>query len=90
MPYVERDATGRINHVSAQPTTHALEFLDSEHLADAYERSGDTKAALGHYKRFHSLFKEAASNAAQRSASTAARAFATPARMSRLVARIAT
>lgn len=31
MPYVERDTTGRISHVSAQPTARALEFLDSDH-----------------------------------------------------------
>ncbi len=49
-----------------------LALVACEHLADAYERAGDLEAALRHYKRFHALFKEAASKAAQRSASTAA------------------
>ena len=43
-----------------------------EHLAEAYERSGDLRAALDYYKRFHTLFAVVASEAAQRSAGVAA------------------
>lgn len=43
-----------------------------EHLSDAYERTGDVAAALDYHKRFHTLFKHVASEAAQRSAGIAA------------------
>lgn len=42
------------------------------HLAEACEKMGDPKAALAHYKRFHALFKQVTSEAAQRSASVSA------------------
>jgi diguanylate cyclase (GGDEF)-like protein len=47
-------------------------MLYHEHLADAYERSGDPARALAHYKEFHALFKQVASESAQRGASVAA------------------
>jgi diguanylate cyclase (GGDEF)-like protein len=43
-----------------------------EHLSDAHERAGDLRAALDYHKRFHGLFKQVASESAQRSASIAA------------------
>jgi diguanylate cyclase len=43
-----------------------------EHLSEAYERSGDLRAALDYHKRFHALFTSIASEAAQRSAGVAA------------------
>jgi len=43
-----------------------------EHLSDAYERSGDLRAALDYHKRFHALFITVASEATQRSAGVAA------------------
>jgi diguanylate cyclase len=43
-----------------------------EHLADAYEAAGDFKRALEYHRQFHALFKQVASQTAQRSASVAA------------------
>jgi diguanylate cyclase (GGDEF)-like protein len=43
-----------------------------EHLSDAYERTGDLRAALDYHKRFHALFTLVASESAQRSAGVAA------------------
>jgi len=47
----------------------------SEHLADAYERTGDFAAAPKHHRRFHALFREMTSEAAQRSAQRRRRNF---------------
>jgi diguanylate cyclase (GGDEF)-like protein len=44
----------------------------SEHLAWAYEKKGDFAAALSSYKKFHQLFAQVASEAAQRNARVAA------------------
>jgi diguanylate cyclase (GGDEF)-like protein len=55
---------------SAEGKNAAMSY--HEHLADAYERSGDPARALAHYKDFHTLFKQIVSEAAQRSASVAA------------------
>ena len=52
--------------------TTALAMSASEHLADACERTGDLAAALAHHRRFHALFRQVTSEAAQRSASVAA------------------
>ncbi len=60
--------------------TEALRFADGsaqtmvvcEHLSDAFERAGDLTSALAYHKRFHALYKQVASEAAQRSASVAA------------------
>lgn len=46
--------------------------LFCEHLADAHERSGDLRAALAYYKRYHELFRQVTSETAQRNASVAA------------------
>ena len=43
-----------------------------EHLAEAYERSGDLARALENYKAFHALFEQIVSESAQRSARVAA------------------
>ncbi|MEU4690101.1 tetratricopeptide repeat-containing diguanylate cyclase [Actinoplanes sp. NPDC023714] len=43
-----------------------------EHLAEVCERAGDLRAALDYHKRFHALFKQVASENAQRSADVAA------------------
>jgi diguanylate cyclase len=43
-----------------------------EHLSEAYERTGDLRAALDYHKRFHALFTLVASESAQRSAGVAA------------------
>ncbi len=43
-----------------------------EHLAEAYEMSGDMTAALACYKKFHLLYCQVASEAAQRNARVAA------------------
>jgi diguanylate cyclase (GGDEF)-like protein len=60
--------------------SRALELAESkgaammfcEHLADAYERNGDFPAALSAHKRFHRLFAQVASEAAQHHARVAA------------------
>lgn len=51
--------------------TTSLAMLASEHLADACERTGDLGAALKHHRRFHALFRQVTSEAAQRSARVA-------------------
>lgn len=43
-----------------------------EHLADACEQVGDLRSALNYHRRFHALFKQVASENAQRSADVAA------------------
>lgn len=43
-----------------------------EHLADACEQAGDLRSALDYHRRFHALFKQVASENAQRSADVAA------------------
>ena len=43
-----------------------------EHLAEAYEKHGDLTAALATYKRFHQLYRQVASETAQRNARVAA------------------
>jgi diguanylate cyclase (GGDEF)-like protein len=58
----------------------ALELAESksaaltaaEHLAEAYEKSGDLGAALAAHKRFHQLYCQVASETAQRNARVAA------------------
>lgn len=60
--------------------SRALELAESksaaltaaEHLAEAYEKSGDPTAALAAYKRFHQLYCQVASETAQRNARVAA------------------
>ncbi|MEV6299323.1 GGDEF domain-containing protein [Actinoplanes sp. NPDC051861] len=60
--------------------TRAIEIAESksaammscEHLAAAYEQGGDVAAALAAYKKFHHLFREVVSEAAQRNARVAA------------------
>ena len=52
--------------------TTSLAMFASEHLADACERAGDLAAALKHHRRFHALFRQVTSEAAQRSARVAA------------------
>ena len=49
-----------------------MALVACEHLAEACERAGDLRAALTYFKRFHALFKQVTSDAAQRSASVAA------------------
>jgi len=55
--------------------TSNLAMFASEHLADAYERTGDFAAAPKHHRRFHALFREMTSEAAQRSAQRRRRNF---------------
>jgi diguanylate cyclase len=43
-----------------------------EHLAEVYERSGNFEGALASYKKFHLLYRQVASEAAQRNARVAA------------------
>jgi diguanylate cyclase (GGDEF)-like protein len=52
--------------------TTSLAMFASEDLADACERTGDLAAALKHHRRFHALFRQVTSEAAQRSARVAA------------------
>ena len=52
--------------------TTSLAMSACEHLADACERTGDLAAALKHHRRFHALFRQVTSEAAQRSARVAA------------------
>ena len=49
-----------------------MALVACEHLAEACERAGDLRAALTYFKRFHALFRQMTSDAAQRSASVAA------------------
>jgi len=44
----------------------------AEHLAEAYEKSGDPVAALAAYKQFHQFYAQVASETAQRNARVAA------------------
>ena len=48
MPYVERDAAGRIVRVAEQPTATALEFLEIDHseLRDFLERTARSSELL--------------------------------------------
>jgi diguanylate cyclase (GGDEF)-like protein len=54
----------------AEGKSAAMAFC--EHLAEAYEMNGDLAAALASYKKFHLLYRQVASDAAQRNARVAA------------------
>ncbi|WP_433378604.1 diguanylate cyclase [Actinoplanes sp. CA-142083] len=54
----------------AESKSAAMMFC--EHLAEAYERSGNLAGALASYKKFHLLYRQVASEAAQRNARVAA------------------
>ncbi|GLY97833.1 GGDEF domain-containing protein [Actinoplanes sp. NBRC 103695] len=54
----------------AEGETAAMTYHD--HLAQAYEKAGDLRRALDHFKAFRALFERIASDAAKRSASVAA------------------
>jgi diguanylate cyclase (GGDEF)-like protein len=50
----------------AESKSAAMDY--HQHLADAYELSGDSVRALEHYKAFHTLYVQVASESAQRGA----------------------
>lgn len=54
----------------AESKSAAMMFC--EHLAEAHERSGNFEGALASYKKFHLLYRQVASEAAQRNARVAA------------------
>ncbi|MFG1603213.1 diguanylate cyclase [Actinoplanes sp. NPDC049265] len=52
-------------------------MITHDHLAHAYEKAGDLRQALDHFKQWRGLFERIASEAAQRNASVAAVRFET-------------
>jgi diguanylate cyclase len=65
------EAIGHLRAAMAAAESKASRMVSAEHLADAYERKGDLRAALDTYKMFHALSREVSSEAAQRSGSIA-------------------
>jgi len=65
------EAIGHLTAALAAAEGKPSAMVAAEHLADAYERSGDLRRALDTYKLFHALSKQVASEAAQRSGSVA-------------------
>ena len=65
------EAIGHLRAALAVAESKGSAMVAAEHLADAYERHGDLRGALDTYKMFHTLSKQVASEAVQRSASIA-------------------
>jgi len=66
------EAVGLFRRALVIAESKAVEMQMHARLAESLEQCGDTAAALRHFKRFHALYVQASSEAAQRSARVAA------------------